>query len=236
MRRIAIALIALFAMCLVPELLAQEQADSSTFLGFTAASTKTQRALEERFDAIPDPGRMRANMKLLTAHPHHVGSPYDKQNAEWILGQYKKWGWAAHIETFYPLFPTPKSRLLEMGSFRAKLQESPFAVDPTSNQTNEQLPTYNAYSPDGDVTAPLIYVNYGLQDDYKELARYGISVKGAIVIVRYGNAWRGIKVKLAAEHGAIGCILYSDPAYDGYTINTVFPDGPMRPIQGVQRG
>ncbi|MEO6828710.1 MAG: PA domain-containing protein, partial [Acidobacteriaceae bacterium] len=233
MRHIAIAL---FALCLVPELPAQQRTTPPTFLGFSSASTKTERALEERFAAIPDPGRMRASMKLLSAHPHHVGSPYDKQNAEWILAQYKKWGWDAHIETFYPLFPTPKTRLLEMGGFRAKLQEPPFAADPTSNQTDEQLPTYNAYSPDGDVTAPLIFVNYGLQDDYEELARYGISVKGAIVIARYGHSWRGIKPKLAAEHGAIGCILYSDPASDGYSVNTVMPEGPMRPVQGVQRG
>ena len=151
-------------------------------LGFTPASAKAELDLEKRFQAIPDPERMRANMQLLSARPHHVGSPYDKQNADWILAQYKQWGWDAHIETFDVLFPTPKTRLLEMGSYRAKLEEPSVAVDPTSNQKDEQLPTYNAYSPDGDVTAPLIYVNYGLVDDYEQLARYGISVKGAIVL------------------------------------------------------
>jgi N-acetylated-alpha-linked acidic dipeptidase len=165
-----------------------------------------------------------------------VGSPYDKQNAEWILAQYKQWGWDAHIETFDVLFPTPKIRLLELGKFRAKLEEPTVLVDPTSNQKDEQLPTYNAYSPDGDVTAPLIYVNYGLMEDYEKLARYGISVKGAIVLTRYGHSWRGIKPKLAAEHGAIGCIIYSDPADDGYVQDAVFPNGPMRPADGVQRG
>ncbi len=216
-------------------LLAQQQ-NTPTLLGFSSAHAKTELDLEQRFAAIPDPQRMRANMKLLSARPHHVGSPYDKQNAEWILAQYKQWGWDAHIETFQVLFPTPKTRLLEMGSFHARLEEPAIADDPTSNQKDEQLPTYNAYSPDGDVTAPLIYVNYGLVEDYEELARYGISVKGAIVIARYGNSWRGIKPKVAAEHGAIGCILYSDPANDGYAINQVFPDGPMRPGEGVQRG
>jgi N-acetylated-alpha-linked acidic dipeptidase len=205
-------------------------------LGFTPASAKVELDLEKRFQAIPDPERMKANMQLLAARPHHVGSPYDKQDADWILARYKEWGWDAHIETFYVLFPTPKTRLLEMGTFRAKLQEPTVSVDPTSDQKDEQLPTYNAYSPDGDVTAPLIYVNYGLVDDYEELARYGISVKGAIVIARYGNSWRGIKPKLAAEHGAIGCIIYSDPADDGYVQDAVFPDGPMRPADGVQRG
>ena len=216
-------------------LLAQQQ-NTPTLLGFSSAHAKTELDLEQRFAAIPDPQRMRANMKLLSARPHHVGSPYDKQNAEWILAQYKQWGWDAHIETFQVLFPTPKTRLLEMGSFHARLEEPAITGDPTSNQKDEQLPTYNAYSPDGDVTAPLIYVNYGLVEDYEELARYGISVKGAIVIARYGNSWRGIKPKVAAEHGAIGCILYSDPANDGYAINQVFPDGPMRPGEGVQRG
>ena len=173
---------------------------------------------EQRFKSIPDPQRMRANMERLSAHPHHVGSPYDKENAQWILEQYKQWGWDAHIEEFQVLFPTPKLRLLEMVAptkFTAKLEEPAVAVDPTSKQKDEQLPTYNAYSPDGDVTAPLVYVNYGLVADYEELARHGVSVKGAIVIARYGESWRGIKPKIAAEHGAIGCIIYSDPAQDG---------------------
>jgi N-acetylated-alpha-linked acidic dipeptidase len=236
-RRATVFFTALFVLpaAYLPAIHAQQQ-DGSALMGFSAASAQSELALERRFAAIPDPQRMRANMKLLSARPHHVGSPYDKQNAEWILAQYKKWGWDAHIETFQVLFPTPKTRLLEMGSFHAELEEPAVAGDPTSNQKDEQLPTYNAYSPDGDVTAPLIYVNYGLVEDYEELARYGISVKGAIVIARYGHSWRGIKPKVAAEHGAIGCILYSDPADDGYAVNEVFPQGPMRPGEGVQRG
>ncbi len=194
---------------------------------------------EQRFKSLPDPQRMRANMERLSARPHHVGSPYDKENAEWILAQYTQWGWDAHIEEFQVLFPTPKLRLLEMVAptkFTAKLEEPAVAVDPTSNQKDEQLPTYNAYSPDGDVTAPLVYVNYGLIADYEELARHGVSVKGAIVIARYGESWRGIKPKIAAEHGAIGCIIYSDPADDGYRLQVPFPKGPMRPPEGAQRG
>jgi N-acetylated-alpha-linked acidic dipeptidase len=207
--------------------------------GFTAQSTPGEVKWEQRFKSQPDPQRMRANMERLSAHPHHVGSPYDKENAEWILAQYKQWGWDAHIEEFEVLFPTPKLRLLEMvapSKFTAKLEEPAFAVDPTSKQKDEQLPTYNAYSPDGDVTAPLVYVNYGVVADYEELARHGVSVKGAIVIARYGQSWRGIKPKLAAEHGAIGCIIYSDPADDGYTQQLPFPKGPMRPPEGAQRG
>jgi N-acetylated-alpha-linked acidic dipeptidase len=227
--------ITLSALCLVASLQAQ-QPEQQALLGFTPASAKAELDLEKRFQAIPDPQRMRQNMELLAARPHHVGSPYDKQNAEWILARYKEWGWDAHIETFDVLFPTPKTRLLEMGSFQAKLDEPILSVDSTTGQKDEQLPTYNAYSPDGDVTAPLVYVNYGVVEDYEQLARYGISVKGAIVLARYGKSWRGIKPKLAAEHGAIGCIIYSDPADDGYTQDAVFPDGPMRPPNGVQRG
>ena len=230
-----LATICLFVSCVFGAISAQ-QLDQPSLAGFTADHAKAELELEKRFQAIPDPQRMRANMELLSARPHHVGSPYDKQNAEWILAQYKEWGWDAHIETYNVLFPTPKTRLLEMGGFRAKLQEPALAVDPTSGQKDEQLLTYNAYSPDGDVTAPLIYVNYGVVEDYEQLARYGISVKGAIVLARYGHSWRGIKPKLAAEHGAIACVIYSDPADDGYQEDAVFPNGPMRPADGVQRG
>lgn len=235
MRHVVVFLSVLCLFLAIPNAFAQ-QPNASALMGFSSASAKAELDVEKRFAAIPDPERMRADMQRLSARPHNVGSPYDKQNAEWILAQYKQWGWDAHIETFQVLFPTPKTRLLEMGSFHARLEEPPFAIDPTSNQKNEQLPTYNAYSPDGDVTAPLVYVNYGTVEDYEQLARYGISVKGAIVIARYGKVWRGIKPKLAAEHGAIGCIIYSDPADDGYAENAVFPQGPMRPAQGVQRG
>ncbi|HTC40066.1 MAG TPA: transferrin receptor-like dimerization domain-containing protein, partial [Candidatus Acidoferrales bacterium] len=120
--------------------------------------------------------------------------------------------------------------------FTAKLQEPPVKEDPTSDQTAEQLPSYNAYSIDGDVTAPLVYVNYGTPEDYEVLERRGISVKGAIVIARYGRSWRGIKPLVGAEHGAVGCIIYSDPRDDGYSGGPTFPKGPWRPQEGVQRG
>ncbi len=207
--------------------------------GFNAQSSQIERDWEAKFDAIPDPARLRSMMQLLSARPHHVGSPYDKQNAEWILQQYKSFGWDAHIESFDVLFPTPKERLVEMVAptrFKAALQEPTVAVDPTSGQHDEQLPTYNAYSADGDVTGPLVFVNYGIPSDYDELERRGISVKGAIVIAKYGGSWRGIKPKVAAEHGAVGCLIYSDPGDDGYAGGAVFPNGPMRPPQGVQRG
>jgi N-acetylated-alpha-linked acidic dipeptidase len=211
----------------------------STLRGFFPQSIQAQRDLEARFKAMPDPGRMREAMRRLSARPHHVGSPYDKDNAEWILGQFKSYGWDAHIENFDVLFPTPVERIVELVSpttYKALLQETALPGDPTSNQQAEQLPSYNAYSIDGDVTGPLVFVNYGVPADYEELEQRGVSVKGAIVIAKYGGSWRGIKPKVAAEHGAIGCLIYSDPGDDGYAGGDVFPAGPMRPAQGVQRG
>ena len=207
--------------------------------GYTADASRAEREWEAKFRALPKPENMREYMKRLSAFPHHIGSPYDKDNAEWLLAQFRSWGLDAHIETFRVLFPTPKSRLLELiepGHYTAKLAEPVVGVDPTSDQTAQQLPTYNAYSVDGDVTGPLVYVNYGVPDDYEELERNGITVKGAIVIARYGGSWRGIKPKVAAEHGAIGCIIYSDPKDDGYAQGDVFPEGAWRPEFGAQRG
>src|SRR5207237_9239069 len=206
---------------------------------FIPQAVQAERDLEARFKAMPNPTHMRDAMRRLSARPHHVGSPYDKENAEWILEQFKSYGWDAHIENFDVLFPTPVERVVELvapTTFKAKLQETALPADPTSNQQAEQLPAYNAYSIDGDVTGPLVFVNYGVPADYDELAQRGISVKGAIVIAKYGGSWRGIKPKVAAEHGAIGCLIYSDPRDDGYAGGNVFPNGPMRPAQGVQRG
>ena len=211
----------------------------TTLRGFFPQSVQAERDLEARFRAMPDPARMREAMRRLSARPHHVGSAYDKDNAEWILAQYKSYGWDAHIENFDVLFPTPVERIVELVSpttFKASLQETAIPVDPTSDQQKEQLPSYNAYSIDGDVTGPLVFVNYGIPADYEELEQHGVSVKGAIVIAKYGGSWRGIKPKVAAEHGAIGCLIYSDPRDDGYAGGNVFPAGPMRPAQGVQRG
>lgn len=217
----------------------QSVANQVALVGYSPRASQSEREWEVKFRAIPDPANLREYMRRLSARPHHVGSPYDKDNAEWILAHFKEWGLDAHIERFDVLFPTPKIRVLEMVSptrFTAKLEESALAVDPTSNQKSEQLPTYNAYSIDGDVTAPLVFVNYGLPEDYEKLDRLGISVKGAIVIAKYLHSWRGIKPKVAAEHGAIGCLIYSEPKDDGYTRDNVFPAGPMRPADGVQRG
>ncbi len=217
-----------------------QAADSGRVLrGYSQQGSEAEIEWEQKFRAIPDQNRLRENMRRLSARPHHVGSAYDKDNAEWILQQLKSWGLDAHIETFEVLFPTPKERAMELVEpvkYRAKLEEPALAVDPTSNQKSEQLPTYNAYSIDGDVTGPVVYVNYGRPEDYEELERMGVSVKGAIVLARYGASWRGIKPRTAAEHGAIGCLIYSDPHEDGYFRGDPYPKGPARPPFGVQRG
>ena len=219
--------------------IATQPLDDPPMRGFTTAGAKVQREWEAKFRALPEPGRMREAMRRLSARPHHLGSPYGKDNAEWLKAQFESYGWEARIERFDVLFPTPKVRILELVGptrFTAKLEEPILKEDPTTNQRAEQLPTYNAYSGDGDVTAPLVYVNYGVPADYEQLERRGISVKGAIVIARYGGSWRGIKPKVAYEHGAVGALIYSDPRDDGYAEGETYPNGPYRPKDGVQRG
>jgi N-acetylated-alpha-linked acidic dipeptidase len=215
---------------------------SLAFLPAASAQAPSSATLEQRFDAHLNSADQSAWIKLLAAQPNHVGSPHDKANAEWLLARFKEWGWDAHIETFQVLYPTPVSEMLEMPAtadapaFTAMLQEPPIPGDTSATATAYALPAYVEYQGDGDVTAPLVYVNYGMPDDYKRLARMGVSVKGKIVIARYGQGWRGLKPKLAQDHGAIGCLIYSDPAEDGYAVDGVYPNGPMRPERGIQRG
>ena len=237
--RLVVVLVLLFA--LLSPIAAQTMPPSSDrpLLGFDRASTAAERALEARFDASLNPEDLRAWLKRLSARPHHLGSPYGKENAEFIAAQFRAWGFDTQIEEFRVLFPTPKTRVVELISpqrFTASLTEPAIPEDSTSNQQSEQLPVYNAYSVDGDVTAPLVYVNYGVPRDYDELAERGIDVKGKIVIARYGGSWRGIKPKVAAEHGAVGCLIYSDPRNDGYYQGDVYPKGAWRNEHGAQRG
>jgi N-acetylated-alpha-linked acidic dipeptidase len=178
-------------------------------------------------------------MKFLAGRPHHPGSPQGKANADFIAGRFTDWGFETEIETFEVLFPTPNSRSLELlgpDGYTAVLAEPPLPEDATSGQGTEQLPIYNAYSTDGDVTGELVYVNYGIPADYEELEKRGIDVRGRIVIARYGGSWRGIKPKVAAEKGAIGCIIYSDPSGDGFRAGDVYPEGGYRNEFGAQRG
>jgi N-acetylated-alpha-linked acidic dipeptidase len=229
----------LFALnCIVPAAFSQANGKTHSLRGYTEASAKPEFDWEAKMRDIPKPELLREYMNRLAAEPHHVGSAYDKQNAEFIRDKFQSWGLDARIEEFDVLFPTPKERLLELvapTTYTAQLKE-PVVAEDTDSSDQGQLPTYNAYSTDGDVTGQLVYVNYGLPADYDELAKLGVDVKGKLVIARYGASWRGIKPKVAYEHGAIGCIIYSDPRDDGYFQGDVFPQGPYRPEQGVQRG
>lgn len=205
----------------------------------TAAPAAGPSDLERRFDGLIDAAEMTGWMKTMTAEPNQVGSPHDRANAEMVLGLFKGWGWDAHIETFRVLYPTPISETLELiapARFKATLTEPPIPGDESTYRMQNALPAYVAYQGDGDVTAPLVYVNYGMKEDYDALERLGVSVKGKIVIARYGVGWRGLKPKLAQQHGAVGCIIYSDPRDDGYTAEDAYPKGSARPPQGFQRG
>lgn len=214
------------------------QVQAGALFGYSTGAAAEQRALERRFDAEVDPAELRGWLQQLTSAPNQYGSPHDKANAEFILAQFKEWGWDAHIEKFSVLIPTPKRLALELvapTTYTAKMHEPPVDGDPSSS-VGGALPPYVVYGADGDVTGDLVYVNYGMPDDYDELVRLGVDVKGKIVIARYGHGWRGLKPLLAEQHGAIGCIIYSDPRDDGYFRGDTYPQGGWRPDQGVQRG
>ena len=215
-----------------------ESKAQSNLIGFKKQNQENQLKNEKKFDSYLDAARIGLAIKELSAVPHHVGSPGGRIVAEKIKEHFTEYGWDAKIETYYVLFPTPITRVLEMTAptkFIAKLKEPALKEDQTSGQDG-QLPTYNCWSADGDVTAGLVFVNYGLPEDYSTLEKYGVSVKGKIVIAKYGRSWRGIKPKVAQEHGAIGCLIYSDPADDGYVQGDVYPKGPFKNEYGVQRG
>ena len=234
-----VASIALVAALIVIPISQPGRAAEGPITGFPGERTAAQRDLEARFDAALDPADLREWMEHLTSRPHHVGSPFGREVAEFIAERFREWGYDTDIETYHVLFPTPRIRRLEMDApirFTAALEEPSLTEDRTSDQKDEQLPSYNAYSIDGNVTGQLVYVNYGVPADYAELERRGIDVTGKIVIARYGGSWRGIKPKVAAEHGAVGCLIYSDPRDDGYVQGDVYPVGPYRMARGAQRG
>lgn len=211
---------------------------SSSILGFPDDRVPTQQALEASARSQTSSERVGQYMRVMAAEPHHAGTPASKKVADYILDKLRGWGWQAEHEVFEVMLPYPGKRTLELQRpirYTASLREPEIEQDPDSGDRN-QLPTFNAYAGSGDVTAPLVYVNYGTPEDYAALEELGISVKGKIVIARYGKSWRGIKPKLAQERGAVGCLIYSDPQDDGYVRGAVYPEGPHRPPQGVQRG
>ena len=230
MRRLQLVLVLVLSAAII---------NAQKIMGFNDANAKSQLDWEKQYDAQLNAKNLDTWMQFLSSHPHHVGSPQGKANAEYMANLFRSWGYQTEIAEYHVLFPTPKTRVLELlGSkpYKAKLEEPAMKEDKTSGQKSEQLPSYNIYSADGDVTAELVYVNRGIPADYEELEKMGVSVKGKIVIAKYGGSWRGIKPKVAYEHGAVGCIIYSDPEDDGYMVGDVYPEGPFRPKDGVQRG
>lgn len=228
----------LIALLIAPAAAYAADAARDTVFGFAPAQLEQQRSLEARFDGALDAHDLREWLQRLSSEPNHVGSPHDKANAEFVRDLFARWGWDAQIEVFEVLYPTLKQHTLELvapSRFTASLKEPPVEGDTTSSRT-DGLPPYNEYGADGDVTGDLVYLNFGMPADYKALARRGIDVRGKVVIARYGGGWRGLKPKLAQEHGAIGCIIYSDPHEDGYYRGDSYPKGGWRPPDGVQRG
>jgi N-acetylated-alpha-linked acidic dipeptidase len=219
-------------------LVAPAVAGADNLIGFDAAGSSAELALEQQFDARLDPVDLKAWLKDLSAAPNHVGSPHDHRNAEKVRDMLASWGWNARIETFQVLYPTPLEEHLELVAptrHEAQLLEPPIPGDAGSAVAGA-LPAYNVFGADGDVTADVVYVNFGSDADYQELARRGVSVAGKIALVRYGEMWRGLKVKLAQQHGAVGCVIYSDPHEEGYAVGDVYPQGGGRPAAGIQRG
>jgi len=226
----------LLALILVSSIPVRGQAPA--LRGFTDDGAARQRQREEQFQKIPDAARLKEYMAVMAAEPHVAGQPGSRRVAEYALEKFTSWGLDASIESLEALMPWPTERLVQLTAPTSQaltLQEPVIAADPDSSD-KDATPTFNAYSADGDATAEVVYVNYGMPADYEKLDELGISVEGKIVLARYGAGWRGIKPKVAWEHGAVGCLIYSDPRDDGFYQGDVYPDGPFRPEQGVQRG
>ncbi|WP_184356805.1 transferrin receptor-like dimerization domain-containing protein [Xanthomonas campestris] len=222
-----------------PSLAAQPAAQPVALPGYDTAAAQAQRALEARFDSGLKDADYRGWLKQWASAPNHVGAPHNLENARDLQNRLRGYGWDARIETFEVLWPSPRSSQLELlgpKPYVARLKEPPLPGDSTSTQTENVLPPYVIYGGNGDVTGDLVYVNYGIAEDYEALARNGVDVRGKIVIARYGKGWRGLKPRLAQEHGAIGAIIYSDPRDDGYFQDRAYPDGPARNQWSVQRG
>ena len=208
-------------------------------IGFSESASEAQKELEAKYEKQLSADNLDQWMKRMAAEPHWVGTEYGEENVKWMEKQFKSWGYKTKIDTYHVLFPYPKVRLLELTApttYTASLEAIPVEGDPYTAQGDKLLPSYNAFSTDGDVEAELVFVNYGIPSDYEELEKLGIDVKGKIVIAKYYGSWRGIKPKLAAEKGAIGCIIYSDPEDDGYAQGDVYPKGAFKNKTGVQRG
>jgi N-acetylated-alpha-linked acidic dipeptidase len=214
---------------------AREQA---TIRGFASARVAEEQALEQKLRTIPDPAHAESNLRHLTSEPHLAGTDASKRVAEWLRSQYESYGFDAKIVSYNVWLAQPKEVRLELTAPQKQTLATPEEPIHEDKDTFDKraVMAFNAYVPSADVTAPVVYVNYGTQEDYRVLDSMGISVAGKIVLTRYGKCYRGIKTKLAEEHKAVGVIIYSDPEDDGYDAGDMFPRGPWRPMSGIQRG
>ena len=206
--------------------------------GFSAAASADEAAREREFKTMPSAKINEADFDVMTAEPHHTGSPYEIKLADYVTDQFKKIGIESAKYEYSVLLPWPKDRKIEIiapDQMKLQVEEEKIRGDQWADKPGI-LPAYNAYSPSGDVTGEIVYVNFGIPADYVKLKQLGIDVKGKIVLARYGGSWRGIKPKVAAEHGAIACLIYSDPHEDGYSQGDAYPEGPFRGAGMIQRG
>ncbi|MGH9690880.1 MAG: M28 family metallopeptidase [Candidatus Acidiferrales bacterium] len=228
----------LMGLCLFGGAISGGNPGTAAIPGFLTRHVEAEQSLEQRLMGIPDPARAERDLRQLTSEPHMAGTEASHRVAEWLRDQYRSFGFDTEIVTYSVWLALPRQVKLELTApehVPLASPEEPFEQDPDSRDKRATV-GFNAYSPSGDVTAPVVYVNYGMQNDYRELDSLGIRVEGKIVIARYGVGFRGIKTKLAEEHKAVGVIIYSDPQDDGYTVGDTFPNGPWRPMSGIQRG
>src|SRR5258706_5348682 len=207
--------------------------------GFAPKPSDNQRRLEDQFRAVPSAANAREELRRLTAEAHLAGSPEDYATAIYVRDQMRSFGLAADMREYQVLLPSPRTpsivELVAPRHERLQVREDVVPEDPSS-ASKKIVPLFNGYGASGDITAPLVYVNYGLPNDYEDLRKAGVEVQGKIAISRYGNSFRGVKAQVAADTGAIGLIIYLDPADDGFTQGEVYPKGPWRPERSAQRG
>ena len=212
---------------------------AQTLDGFSVNGSQDERRIEEQFRAIPQPANAREELRRLTSEAHIAGSPEDYATAVYVRDQMRSFGLQSDLKEYQVLLPYPRTpsivELIAPRRERLQVREDVIPQDPTS-ASKKIVPLYNGYGASGDITAPLVYVNYGLPNDYDELRKAGVEVKGKIAIARYGNSFRGVKAKVAEDNGAVGLLIYSDPADDGYAQGDVYPKGPWRPDSSGQRG
>ncbi|MGH3322288.1 MAG: transferrin receptor-like dimerization domain-containing protein [Nocardioidaceae bacterium] len=213
-----------------------EAATHQRIPGFTPAHSAWEHRYENAYLQTSSAGVAERLDAYLSRKPGLVATPGDWRRARYVAKKFRQWGLTPEIHTYYTYLSVPKHISVEMTAPRHVKAHVKEPKRPWERDFKDVVVGYNALSPSGDVTAPAVYVNYGTVDDYKVLAKKGVSVKGKIVIARYGQVYRGVKTNLAAKHGAKGVILYSDPADDGYVRGKTYPDGPWRSARGIQRG